>query len=634
MESLTNSERERVNNILKRSPMVINKQNGNVYKRVGYLGKGQFGWVWEVINKEGYRYAMKDLRITKGGKSESFWRTVTSEINILRRLNHKHIIQLVDDFPDERDYHMVTSFCDGGNLEDLIYMPKYLGKGVREDVAIKYLMQMMFALKELHKCKIIHRDIKLANMFLNKDNIIVGDFGFAKHDVDSHFSKIGTPYYMAPEVINKKPEDMYSNKSDLWSVGVCYYFILFGNLPFPAKTENELLNMIQNRSGKRLDFKNVKKVSLLSRNILIKLIEPDPKKRMDFHEFFNHTIFIDYCKRHKIAMPYNFARTKEDHSHIGHIPDPREFNAGGYQSSNSGKQNPFRSDTSRPTYMSMENQTRVTPSFNHNQQKHSKGNTSNNSRIYTELSNSMRVSNTVSSSQYDSQTSNYDLLEENLYDKDFGPYFFEKNLIIFLLETSKKLRLLCDIRFFDSSPQMKFTAFVGAYLVARLTENISGKVAKSMIAQNNVFHIMNFDKLKNKEDFQIIKEFFAQANEFSGNYKEQIKEQICQKFMNNKPQIEHECKKMDMMRTDNLKQEMRNCLKAFSTFYFKIRNNFPSHEKKLFTKSFVWMHLVLNMEKYFKVPQFISSHAWKKFEEDMLAMGFLADEEYLKSYIK
>jgi serine/threonine protein kinase len=633
MDSLSNTERERVKNILQRSPMVINKNNGNVYKRTGYLGKGQFGWVWKVIDKEGYQYAMKDLRITKGGKSESFWKTVTSEINILRRLNHKHIIQLIDDFSDERDYHMVTSYCDGGNLEDLIYQKEYMNKGLNEDLAIKYLMQMMFALKELYKCKIIHRDIKLANMFLHKNNIIVGDFGFAKHDVDSHFSKIGTPYYMAPEVINKKPEDMYSNKSDLWSVGVCFYFILFGNLPFPAKTESELLNMIQNRSGKRLDFKNVKKVSILCRNILIRLIEPDPKKRMDFAEFFNHQIFREYCKKYNTMMPTHFGRTKEDQVFIGYRPDPREFNAGGYQSSNSCKQNPFKSPQTNQGFMSEENKTRITPSFNN--AKYSNKNTSNNSRIYSELSNSMRVdSNTVSSSQYDSQTSNYDLLEETLYDKAFGPYFFEKNLIIFLLETSKKLRLLCDIRFFDKTPQMKFTAFVGAYLVARLTENISGKVAKSMIAQNNVFHIANFDSMKNKEDFQIIKEFFAQANEFSGNYKEQIKEQICAKFSSNKKEIEHECRKMNMMRTDNLKTEMKNCLKAFSMFYFKCKNSFPTHEKKLFTKSFVWMHLVLNMEKYFKVPQFISSYTWKKFEEDMLAMGFLGDEEYLKNYIK
>jgi serine/threonine protein kinase len=621
-----------VHHILTKYPIVINKTNGKVYKRVGYLGKGQFGWVWEVINKEGYRYAMKDLKITKSGKSKSFWKTVTSEIEILKKMNHKHIIQLIDDFADEKDYHMITSYCDGGNLEDLIYEKMYINKGVAEDVAIKYLMQMMFGLQELYRCKIIHRDIKLANMFLNQNNIIIGDFGFAKHDVDSHFSKIGTPYYMAPEVISKKPEDMYSNKCDLWSVGVCFYFVLFGNLPFPAKTEQELLNLIQNKSGKRLYFPSHKKVSLMTRNILIKLIEPDPKKRMTFQEFFSHQIFTDFCSRNKQPMPYNFIRTKEDHSHIGYIPDAKDFNAGGYSSSNSSNPNVFKNpDGPQYQYSSYGNQTKMTPSFN-NQSKHNMS--KNASKIYNDLSNSMRVdTQTETTSQYDSQTSNYDLLEETLYDKAFGPYFFEKNLIIFLLETSKKLRLLCDIQFFKYAPKMQFSSFVGAFLVARLTENISGKVAKSMVAQSNVFHIANFDVLKNKEDFQIIKEFFSQANEFSNNYKEQIRDQICSKFPGSKEQIIHECMKMNKMRTDDLKREMGNCLKSFSSYYFKSKDNFPVNEKKLFTKSFIWMHLVLHMEKYFKVPQFINSVAWKQFEEDMLSRNFHQDEEYLKRYI-
>ena len=630
MESLKPQERQKVDYILKKKPIVISAKSQNVYKRIGYLGKGQFGWVWEVINKDGYRYAMKDLHIKKNGTTKNFWQTISSEIEILKALNHKHIIQLVDDFEDGNEYHMITSFCDGGNMEDLIYERQHVGKGLDEDLAVKYLMEMMFALKELHLQGVVHRDIKLANMFLNKNSIIIGDFGFAKHNVDSHFSKIGTPYYMAPEVINKKPNDRYSNKCDLWSVGVCFYFILFGNLPFPAKTEQDLLTMIHTKSGSKLDFKKVKNVSFLARNILIKLIEPDPKKRLSFEEFFKHPLFEQHLAKRNIGMPTSFTRTEEDHSHIGYIPNAKEFNAGGYRSSPQNQQNVFQSQNSnQPTYRSYENVTKVTPSFNN---QNSYQNASSNSKVYNDLSNSLRLENTVSTSQCDSQTSNYDLLEETLYDKAFGPYFFEKNLIIFLLETSKKLRLLCDISFFDTTPQMKFTSFVGAYLVARLTQNISGKVAKSMVSKNNVFHISNFDILKNKEDFQIIKEFFAQANEFSGNYKEQIKDQICGKFPSNKPQIEHECKKMDVMRTDALKSEMTNCLAAFSKFYYKTKNQFPSQEKRLFTKSFIWLHLVLNMEKYFKVPQFIYSTAWKQFEEDMLGKNFSSDEYFLKKY--
>ena len=118
-------------------------------------------------------------------------------------------------------------------------------------------------------------------------------------------------------------------------------------------------------------------------------IEPDPKKRMGFNEFFNHQIFRDYCKKYNMIMPNHFGRTKEDQVFIGYRPDPREFNAGGYQSSNSCKQNPFKSPNMGQGFMSEENKTRITPSFNN--AKYSNNQSSNNSRIYTELSNSMRV---------------------------------------------------------------------------------------------------------------------------------------------------------------------------------------------------------------------------------------------------
>lgn len=613
MEGLNPREQDKVNRILKHQPVVANRKTGAMYRRVGYLGKGQFGWVWKVIDQKGYVYAMKDLRITKDGKSKSFWKAVTSEIDILKKLNHKHIIQLVDDFADETDYHMVTSFCDGGNMEDRIYNQQYANKGLPEKVAIKYLMQMMFALKELHQCKIIHRDIKLANMFLHNDDIIIGDFGFAKHDVDSHFSKIGTPYYMAPEVISKKPEDMYSNKCDLWSVGVCFYFVLFGNLPFPAKTEQELLNMIQNRSGKNLHFRKDKKIGLLTRNILVRLIEPDPKKRLSFPDFFGHQIFTMFCQENGLGMPTTFKRTPHDTMHIGYKPNPKDFvmPKGGNLFGN--QQGGFHGGS------------RATPSFANNSK--------NSSKMYQELSASMRIESSDVSSQYDSQTSNYDLLEENLYDKAYGPYFFEKNLVIFLLETSKKLRLLCDIKYLRSNPSMQFTAFVGAYLVARLTENIAGKVAKSMMMKYNVFQIPNFEALVKKEDFQIINEFFAQAHEFSGNYKQQIREQISAKFPSNSAQISREAGKMDHMRTDDLKREMNNCLKGFSKFYFKQRDSMPSAQRKHYAKSFIWLHLVLQMEKHFKVPQFIYSAAWKRFEENMLMQTLSQDEQCIKAYL-
>lgn len=68
----------------------------------------------------------------------------------------------------------------------------------------------------------MHRDVKLANIFLNDDRVVIGDFGFAKQGVDVTKTKLGTPITMAPELLNSEGGS-YTSKTDLWSIGVCFY---------------------------------------------------------------------------------------------------------------------------------------------------------------------------------------------------------------------------------------------------------------------------------------------------------------------------------------------------------------------------------------------------------------------------
>ncbi len=73
----------------------------------------------------------------------------------------------------------------------------------------------------LHKNQIMHRDVKLANILLNNDRVVIGDFGFAKKGSEMADTVLGTPITMAPEIINKTGS--YSSKADLWSIGICFY---------------------------------------------------------------------------------------------------------------------------------------------------------------------------------------------------------------------------------------------------------------------------------------------------------------------------------------------------------------------------------------------------------------------------
>lgn len=139
----------------------------------------------------------------------------------------------------------------------------------------------MNGFRELHKNKIMHRDVKLANLFLQNDNIVIGDFGFAKQGVEATQTRLGTPITMAPELLTTKVGS-YTSKADLWSIGVCFYQMLFGKTPFDAKNYNDLKVLVKTKSGKNLKFPPNYPVSPECKDILIRLLQFDPDHRLEW----------------------------------------------------------------------------------------------------------------------------------------------------------------------------------------------------------------------------------------------------------------------------------------------------------------------------------------------------------------
>ena len=87
-------------------------------------------------------------------------------------------------------------------------------------------------------------------MFLKKGEVVIGDFGFAKIGVSLTQTKLDTPYYMVPKILDESNKNEYSSKCDIWSIGVCYYFMIYFLMPFAeAKASKELLSLAVNYSG-------------------------------------------------------------------------------------------------------------------------------------------------------------------------------------------------------------------------------------------------------------------------------------------------------------------------------------------------------------------------------------------------
>ena len=187
------------------------------------LGKGSFGSVCVVTRKEdGKQYAMKRVKITQMNQKDR--ENALNEIRILASLNHPNIIAYHEAFFDDESstLNIVMELADDGDIESKIKVNQKTRRVFDENTIWMWLIQILQGLKYLHDNKIMHRDLKCANIFLTKSGILkLGDLNVSKiAKMGLASTQTGTPYYASPEIWKDKP---YDYKSDIWSVGCIIY---------------------------------------------------------------------------------------------------------------------------------------------------------------------------------------------------------------------------------------------------------------------------------------------------------------------------------------------------------------------------------------------------------------------------
>lgn len=254
------------------------------------LGAGRHGAVRLCVDRaSGRRYAVKSVR--KGGPADRPGR-LNREVGLLRDTNHRNIVRLVDVYEDAWHVHVVTDLCEGGELfARLVDRAARGGDGepcFAEDEAARIVRQVLAAVSYLHSRGVVHRDLKLENILFAStaadSPVKIIDFGFArKHFVAHMTSTVGTPYYIAPEVLQGK----YDKACDLWSVGVIAFMLLSGTPPFDGDTDAEVLEAV--RCGHcRFPSRKWSGVSREGTDFVRRLLRKDTGQRMTAEQALNH----------------------------------------------------------------------------------------------------------------------------------------------------------------------------------------------------------------------------------------------------------------------------------------------------------------------------------------------------------
>ena len=219
------------------------------------IGEGSYSTVLKVQRiEDGNIYALKRVKFYKLSEKEK--ENALNEIRILASVKNKNVISYKEAFFDEKDSSLgiVMEYADKGDLFQLITERKKTKNYFTEQEVWKIFIQLLNGLKALHDFKILHRDIKSANVFLFKGGICkLGDLNVSKVARKGlGYTQTGTPYYASPEVWEEKP---YDSKSDVWSLGCVMYETITLRPPFQAKSMEELYKKVMRGNYPRIPKK-------------------------------------------------------------------------------------------------------------------------------------------------------------------------------------------------------------------------------------------------------------------------------------------------------------------------------------------------------------------------------------------
>lgn len=262
------------------------------------IGRGSYSTVYKAHKNRG-KYevaAIKCIQIsTLSAKSRE---NLINEINILKRINHQHVVSMRKFTWDATFIYLILDYCPGGNLAEFIQSKKRL----TEFMVQHFAQQLVLGLQVLHSENIVHSDLKPANILLSippvgscrNVKLKIADFGFSRRLRNNEKYTVGvkgSPLYMAPEVLRLEP---YSAQADLYSLGVILYECLFGHAPYKTMDLNILTKKILSDDPVRIP----KKIDMSDDcyDLLERLLVKDQEKRMNFDELYRHQfIDIEHC---------------------------------------------------------------------------------------------------------------------------------------------------------------------------------------------------------------------------------------------------------------------------------------------------------------------------------------------------
>ncbi|CAH1643283.1 unnamed protein product [Spodoptera littoralis] len=268
----------------KEIPEIIHDPQTNcTYQRLRFFGKGGFAKCYEIQDIStnqiwAGKIVSKKLMVKSSQKEK-----MAQEISIHRSLQHKHVVGFHSFFEDSLNIYIILELCKRRSMMEL----HKRRKAITEPETRFYMHQILLGVQYLHSKRIIHRDLKLGNLFLDDDlHVKIGDFGLAariEYEGERKQTLCGTPNYIAPEILTKKG---HSFEVDIWSLGCIMYTLLVGKPPFETSTLKDTYKRI-----KQCEYRIPSSLRKPAASMIVLQLQSNPARRPSVDKLLQHEFF-------------------------------------------------------------------------------------------------------------------------------------------------------------------------------------------------------------------------------------------------------------------------------------------------------------------------------------------------------